>query len=106
MECIIGDLSVYYDVMGSGRPILMIHGYTVDHRLMSGCMEPVFRGRDGYRRIYVDLPGMGKTRSGKAITNSGAMLDVLLQFIDKVIPDECFLLAGILRRVHGKRDYT
>lgn len=94
MECRIRGVSVNYEVAGTGRPILMVHGYTVDHRLMAGCMEPIFSARDGYRRIYVDLPGMGKTKGEKWITNSDVMLDVLVEFIEKTIPHENFLLAG------------
>lgn len=94
VECRMSGISVHYETAGTGRPVLMIHGYTVDHRLMSGCMEPVFKSRDGYRRIYVDLPGMGQTRGEKWITNSDRMLDVLLQFIERTIPDQNFLLAG------------
>ncbi len=41
------------------RPIVLIHGFTLDHRLMSGCMEPIFQNRTGWRRIYLDLPFAG-----------------------------------------------
>ena len=77
----------------------MLHGYYPDHRLMSGCMEPVFQKRPGYRRIYFDLPGMGKTKGEPWIQSSDQMLQVVLDFIAKVIPEENFLLAGE-SRVH------
>lgn len=51
--CKVGQAEIYYEDIGEGTPILMIHGFTPDHRLMSGCMEPVFRKRDGWRRIYI-----------------------------------------------------
>ncbi len=73
---------------------MMIHGYHVDYRLMSGCFEPVFQETQGYRRIYIDLPGMGKTKSAPWIVNSDVMLNILADFIDEVIPGERFLLAG------------
>jgi pimeloyl-ACP methyl ester carboxylesterase len=42
---------------------LMLHGWSVDHRLMKGCMEPVFKKMDTeWKRIYFDLPGMGRTK--------------------------------------------
>ncbi len=72
----------------------MLHGSPVDHRLMSGCMEPVFNNKDGYKRIYMDLPGMGKTKGENWITNIDTMLDVVINFIEKVIPNENFLIAG------------
>jgi len=72
----------------------MIHGYSPDHRLMKGCMEPVFRDGSNYKRIYFDLPGMGRTKAETWITNSDVMLDIVLEFIEQIIPGENFLLAG------------
>jgi len=94
MEATVKNLAIHYEEYGRGQPILLIHGYTVDHRLMSGCLEPVFGTEPGYRRIYIDLPGMGMTKSAPWITNSDVMLDIVLEFIDQVIPGERFLLAG------------
>jgi pimeloyl-ACP methyl ester carboxylesterase len=94
MECKIENICINYEIIGTGKPVLMIHGYYPDHRLMAGCMEPVFSNRGGYKRIYFDLPGMGKSESDKWIKNSDYMLDIVIDFINKVIPDENFLLAG------------
>jgi pimeloyl-ACP methyl ester carboxylesterase len=94
MKCNIKNLEVNYEVYGDGKPIIMIHGMTPDLRLMTGCMEPVFKNRAGYKRIYIDLPGMGKTKGESWITNSDIVLDILIEFINKVIPNENFLLAG------------
>jgi len=57
-------------------------------------MEPVFKEKTAYKRIYFDLPGMGKTRAADWIANSDVMLDIVLEFIDHIIPGENFLLAG------------
>jgi pimeloyl-ACP methyl ester carboxylesterase len=43
MEYKIRDVTIYYEIFGSGSPILMIHGWSPDHRLMKGCMEPIFQ---------------------------------------------------------------
>jgi len=94
MECKIKNLSINYEIIGEGKPIVIIHGYYPDHRLMIGCMEPIFRVNDGYKRIYIDLPGMGKSESAEWINNSDIMLDILIEFIEKFIPDEKFLLVG------------
>jgi len=95
MEYMVKDIPIYYEVHGSGTPILMIHGWSPDHRLMKGCMEPVFRGLEtDWQRIYFDLPGMGKTPGKPWITGSDQMLEVLLAFIDGVIPGQHFLVAG------------
>jgi pimeloyl-ACP methyl ester carboxylesterase len=61
---------------------------------MTGCMEPVFSDNGGYKRIYLDLPGMGKSESAEWIKSSDDILDIVISFIEKVIPNENFLLAG------------
>ncbi len=94
MHCTIRDLDVYYEVYGEGQPILMIHGYRIDHRVLSMSLEPLFEERDGYQRIYLNLPAMGKTPARDWVENSDVMLDVVCDFIDAVIPNENFLVVG------------
>ncbi|HEY1406593.1 MAG TPA: alpha/beta hydrolase [Spirochaetota bacterium] len=89
------DIDIYYESYGSGIPVLMIHGCRPDHRLMKGCMEPVFQSlNSSFQRIYFDLPGMGRTKSAPWITGSDHMLEIVSCFIDGVIPDKRFLLVG------------
>ncbi|MDU0070775.1 MULTISPECIES: alpha/beta fold hydrolase [Bacillus] len=57
-------------------------------------MEPVFRKRDGWRRIYIDLPGMGLTKNCHEISSSEDMLHAVAEFIRAVIPNEKYLIAG------------
>ncbi|MCL1965174.1 MAG: alpha/beta hydrolase [Firmicutes bacterium] len=94
MECMVRDIPIYYEVYGEGKPVVCIHGYTVDHRLMTGCLEPVFEQTQGYKRIYLDLPGMGKTPSARWLRTAEDMLALLKEWIDTVIPGENLLLAG------------
>lgn len=79
---------------GSGTPVLALHGWSVDHRLMLGCLEPIFTGRPGYRRLYLDLPGMGRSPAPADIATSDDVLDLVDAFVDAEIGDEPFLLAG------------
>ncbi|WP_156830172.1 alpha/beta fold hydrolase [Paenibacillus sp. HW567] len=83
-----------YEVAGEGRPILIIHGNGPDHRMMRGCMEPLFLPQDRYRRIYVDLPGMGKSPAPDWITSSDDMLRAVEMMIEALIPGERFILIG------------
>lgn len=94
MECDLEDIKIYYEIYGEGCPVLMIHGWPVDHRIMKGCMEPLFKTRSSYKRIYFDLPGMGKTKSEDWINSSDDFLNIILDFIENVIPDQNFLLVG------------
>jgi len=112
MECVVKGLSVHYETYGRGTPVLLIHGYHVDYRLMSGCFEPVFEKLEGYRRVYIDLPGMGQTKRADWIKSADDMLELLLAFVDQVMPGERFLLAGesyggylargVVRRLGGR----
>lgn len=88
------DISLYYEVFGDGIPILMLHGFMPDHRLMKGCMEPVLSTLEGYKRIYVDLPGMGRSPAGQWLQKADDMLDILLTFIHQVIGETPFILSG------------
>ncbi|QAA34081.1 alpha/beta fold hydrolase [Clostridium manihotivorum] len=94
MKISIKNLNINYEIIGEGKPIVLIHGYYPDHRLMSGCMEPIFSDLSGYKRIYIDLPGMGQSQSASWIKNSDMMLDIVIEFINIVIPEENFLLCG------------
>jgi pimeloyl-ACP methyl ester carboxylesterase len=94
MKCLVQGVPVYYKIRGAGRPIVMIHGFTPDHRLMLGCMEPLFTKRDGWRRVYFDLPGMGQTPGPDWLTTSDQMLDLVRQFIDRILPGERYCVAG------------
>jgi len=94
MKYMINNAPVYYDEHGQGKPILCLHGFTEDSGVMKGCLEPFFKNTPGYRRIYLDMPGMGKTPANDSIKNAGDMLALLKQFISDVIGDESFLLVG------------
>lgn len=57
-------------------------------------MEPVFEKREGWRRIYLDLPGMGRSRNYAGIESTDGMLDAVLELIDQLIPESRFAVAG------------
>ncbi|MFD1019568.1 alpha/beta fold hydrolase [Thalassobacillus hwangdonensis] len=92
--CKVKQAEIYYEDIGEGKPIVMIHGFSPDHRLMKGCMEPIFTERDGWRRIYIDLPGMGRTKNYQDINSSDDMLKAVCEFIQSVIPDEDYIIVG------------
>jgi pimeloyl-ACP methyl ester carboxylesterase len=48
----------------------------------------------GYRRIYLDLPGMGRTPAPETISSADDVLEILLSFIDGVIGDLPLLMVG------------
>ena len=94
VEYVVGDVPVYYVVQGEGSPVLALHGAGVDHREVMACLDPVLDAFTGYRRIYLDLPGMGRTPAPATIRSADDVLEVLLAFIDGVIGDQPLLVAG------------
>lgn len=94
MKCNISDLQINYEVFGSGKPILILNSNGTDMRSMIYCMEPLFKGKDEWRRIYIDQPGVGGTKAAEWIKSSDDMLDIILGFTDIVIPEKNFSVAG------------
>jgi pimeloyl-ACP methyl ester carboxylesterase len=94
MQCDLEKISVFYETIGEGRPILMLHGTPVDHYQMIHEMEPTFENRTRWKRIYLDMPGHGKTPPVDWIADSEGILRVVEDFIDKVIPNQRFVVAG------------
>jgi len=94
MECLIKNTRVYYEVYGEGLPIINLHGFMLDHRVLKGCMEPIFSKRSNFKRIYFDLPGMGKTKAESWIKNSDHMLELSIEFIKKIIPNQRYLIVS------------
>jgi len=95
MKCLAGGCEVNYEIIGEGMPVINLHGSTLDMRSMIGCMEPIFENRKGWKRIYPDFPGHGRTPGCESIKGSDDVLRVLLDFIDNVIPDTQFALTGL-----------
>lgn len=89
-----GEVAVHYVQHGDGRPVLVLHGAGVDHREAEACFEPAFDGVVGVRRIYPDLPGMGRTRAPETLDSAEGVLDVLLGFAEKVTAGDAYLLVG------------
>ena len=81
-----------YTAIGSGVPVLLIHGWGMDKRLMTGCFEPVFEKVSGYKRFYIDLPGMGASTAGD-ITTTDEMLIAVAAFAKDIIGEPC-IVAG------------
>ncbi len=91
----VDGLDLYYEDVGKGIPVVIVHGFTLDHHSMMNCLEPIFRKHEGWRRLYIDLPGHGKTKGVDWIKNSDDVLQVVIDFIDSVIPEIHFLVAGL-----------
>lgn len=88
------NTKLYYEVIGEGEPFLLVHGWAIDHKFLMNAMEPAFAmsGRS-FKRIYVDVPGMGQSEPG-LVKNGDGVVEVLIHFMEKICPGESFYIGG------------
>ena len=94
MECRLPRITVHYESFGAGRPLVVLPGWPDDWAVPADYLEPVFVKIPRWRRIYLDLPGRGRTRGEPWISTNDQVLDIVLEVIETIIPRERFVLAG------------
>jgi pimeloyl-ACP methyl ester carboxylesterase len=94
MICKVKMGSIFYEVVGEGTPLLILHSMGTDHRSMKAWLEPIFNNINGYQRIYIDLPAHGNSVIDKNLRSSNDMLTNILDFINNVFHNKIFSLIG------------
>jgi pimeloyl-ACP methyl ester carboxylesterase len=94
MQVDVRGLPLRYRQFGEGRLIVLFTGWALDSRLMTYHFEPIFARRQGWRRIYPDMPGMGRTPAADWITSQDDMLTVALELIEAIAPRERPVVVG------------
>lgn len=80
--------------IGEGLPVLIIHGWTMAGLVEAHDFEPIFtKTSRSYRRLYVDLPGMGDSPVDD-IKDLDSMLESVCSFVEKTVLPSKFLLMG------------
>jgi len=95
MECLLENIAIHYEVFGEGRPIILLPGWGMNIPLTAHDTEPYFQQREGWKRIYIDPPGHGKTPGKDWITNQDKILEVILACIDKLTAGQRFSMIGV-----------
>lgn len=87
---------IYYEILGSGIPILTLHGFPLDHQFMKGSLEGVFLNYDveGFQRIYFDFPGMGNSEANLTKVTSNDIVEIVSKFVEFVLPNKKFIIVG------------
>lgn len=85
---------IFCKAYGEGRPIVILHGYELDHRVMTGGLEPLFRKTIGWRRIYMDLPYMGKSQRVVNISSAEQIMDAVTECVLQITQGNKFVLVG------------
>ena len=91
VEFRINDVAMHYVEHGTGPPLVALHGAGVDHREIEAAVEAVVPAAE-YRRIYPDLPGMGRSTTGSLTCNDDVVM-LLGDFIDRVADGPVLLLG-------------
>jgi pimeloyl-ACP methyl ester carboxylesterase len=95
MDRLVRDVNVHYEEAGSGRPILILHGWEGDGLTTMPEFEPFFTDRPGWRRIYPDVMSMPIAPVPEWLQGPDQVLDVLIEFMDLIAPAERFSVAGV-----------
>ena len=88
------NATIDYEEHGEGRPIVFLHGWTMDRRLEIADYEPIFATRNGWRRIYPDLPGMGLSVAQDDQRTRTTCWRRCSPSSTRVLPGQRFVLAG------------
>lgn len=93
-----GGTAVHYVEHGvsadrAARTAVFLHGFTVDHRMMLAAFEPAFATRAGWRRLYLDFPGMGRTLAPATVASTDDVFRVTLAAVEALVPGR-FAVAG------------
>jgi pimeloyl-ACP methyl ester carboxylesterase len=91
MECRVEAVALHYVEHGAGTPLVVLHGAGVDHREVEAAFEAV-RPDVELRRVYPDLPGMGRSTADGLGCNDDAVR-VISEFVERVAGGPV-LLAG------------
>jgi pimeloyl-ACP methyl ester carboxylesterase len=91
MECRIDGVAVHFVEHGTGMPLVALHGAGVDHREIEAAVEAIVPDI-GYRRIYPDLPGMGRSTADDLTCNDD-VVKLLGEFLDDLAAGPVLLLG-------------
>jgi pimeloyl-ACP methyl ester carboxylesterase len=87
-------IPISYTEIGDGRPILLVHGWSADHRYLMADFEPIFADTRGWRRIYPDLPGHGATPAPSWLTSQSQMSSIVSTFADSLLDSGQYAMVG------------
>ncbi|MBV8780834.1 MAG: alpha/beta fold hydrolase [Phycisphaerae bacterium] len=83
-------LDIAFDDLGSGMPLILMHGFPLDRRIWS---ETARLLSDSFRLIALDLPGFGESKSSGTFTMDSMARDVH-EFLAKMDVNR-YILGGL-----------
>jgi pimeloyl-ACP methyl ester carboxylesterase len=83
---------VFVHDVGTGTPIVLLHGFGLDHRSLLP-LDPTFERSGEWRRVYLDLPGATRSPAG-AVRSSQEVADAVVETVVTHLGDEPFAVLG------------
>ena len=80
---------IHYWIEGSGKPLMLVHGFAEDHLVWAYQEEYL---KKNYQLILPDLPGSGKSALLNEVSME-SMAEVLLTILDKESIRECTMIG-------------
>lgn len=77
---------------GAGTPVVLLHGFGVDHRILLP-IDPAIDAAGDWRRIYIDLPGHGASAAGDVAGTMDVIAAVEEEILARV-DGKAFALVG------------
>jgi len=93
MQFVKEGLDLDYEIIGEGRSLVFLHGLALDRALLRDALEPVFDDHGGWRRIYLDLPGHGRSTTAAVAPSADGLIGALRLFVAE-IAGERVCIAG------------
>lgn len=78
MECYIDGLKLYYEIQGTGEPVLFLHGWGSNSQAFN-CVTELLKEK--YQIIKLDFPGFGKSDMVPEAWNAEKYADITGKFI-------------------------
>ncbi len=90
----IDNQTIYYTIEGEGLPVIILHGLYLDSITMVHAIEESSIQLKGFKRIYIDMPGMGQSPAHNLENNSDTMLDLIAKLIETLVEKMPFIIMG------------
>lgn len=84
--------SPWIRTVGDGVPVVLIHGQSIDHRMMLP-LDPVIASAGGFQRLYIDLPGHGHSEPVAPMTTD-TIVDVVADRLRSFLGTTPFAIIG------------
>jgi len=98
-----GEFETGYEVLGSGKPVVMVHGIGGGSSLFQYRLNAPALARAGYRVYALDLLGFGRSSRPEQRSTAETLIDQTVDFLETVVGEPVVLVANGLSAAHAIR---